>query len=605
LYCHKLVPSLPLRPAILAAFTIAITGFLLIQIMAYEFKVPSLGDGVTGKVLEIMVKPGDEVTKDQIVLILGTDKVDAEMPVDTTGKVEEILVKKGDDVKEGDVLMRLQTSGNGVPAAPAAAPPVPATSVAETSSPAPSATEVAGTSQAAPPAAEAAGTAQPVSSPAPQGDASYTFPLPSLGDGVTGKVVEIMVKPGDQVTKDQIVMIIGTDKVDAEMPVDAAGTVEEVLVKKGDDVKEGQPLLRLSVPAGVPATSVAEPAKPQTPPAAAPTPPNVPATSVAEPAEKQPAPAGAPAAPSATEVAGTGLRASPLARKRAKELGINLADIKPAEGASRLSYRDVLDFVKKRIDEPATPAPGSGLAPKPKALPNFERFGAVERQPLSRIGQLVADNMTYAFNAIPHAWIADKADITKLEALRQQYKDQVKAKGGALTTTAILTKAVCSVLRKMPQFNTSLDAEKNEVVYKKFINIGIAVDTPRGLLVPVIRNADQKGLIDIAIELTELSTRTRDGKNKPDDLDGGTFTISNIGGIGGTNMISIVNWPQVAILSITAAQMEAFWNGTAFEPRLMMPMNIGWDHRVINGADAARFLQELKAVLEEPFLGWF
>jgi len=214
--------------------------------------------------------------------------------------------------------------------------------------------------------------------------------------------------------------------------------------------------------------------------------------------------------------------------------------------------------------------------------------------------------MHYAFNTIPHAWISEKADITKLEQLRQQYKDQVKSAGGNLTTTAIIAKALAGLLRKMPQFNASLDAEKNEVIFKKFVNIGIAVDTPRGLLVPVLRNTDQKGLTEIAIELIELSTRTRDGKNKPDDLDGGTFTISNIGGIGGTGMISIVNWPQVAILSIVAAQQEPVWNATTntFEPRLMMPMTIGWDHRVINGADAARFLIELKKILEEPFLGW-
>jgi pyruvate dehydrogenase E2 component (dihydrolipoamide acetyltransferase) len=193
-----------------------------------------------------------------------------------------------------------------------------------------------------------------------------------------------------------------------------------------------------------------------------------------------------------------------------------------------------------------------------------------------------------------------------LEQLRQQFKEDVKKAGGNLTTTAIVTKAVCHLLKKMPQFNSSFDAEKNEVVYKKFYNIGIAVDTPRGLLVPVIRNVDQKNLTEISVDLTDISTRTRDGKNKPDDLDGGTFTISNIGGIGGTNMHSIVNWPQVAILSMTAATTEAVWNESkqAFEPRLMMPITIGWDHRVINGADAARFLKMLKQLLEEPFLAW-
>ena len=418
---------------------------------------------------------------------------------------------------------------------------------------------------------------------------THEYKLPSLGDGVTGKVTEILVQKGDTVTKDQIVVIVGTDKVDAEMPIDADGVIEEILIKKGDDVTEGTPILRLTASAAAaPQSAVPAPAAPventPTPPAAEPSP-------AAQPAEPE------------KRAAATGLRVSPLARKRAKELGINLSDVHPQEGASRISYKDVVDFVKRKIDTGGGSAvPGAGPAHKP--LPNFEKFGPVERQEQSRIGVITADNMVYAFNAIPHAWISEKADITRLEQLRQQYKDQVKAAGGSLTTTAILTKAITSVLRKMPQFNASYDPEKREVIFKKYYHIGIAVDTPRGLLVPVIRNADQKSLTEISVELSELSVRTRDGKNKPEDLEGGTFSISNIGGIGGTNMISIVNWPQVAILSITAALYEPYWNGTAFEPRLMMPMTIGWDHRVINGADAARFLRELKSILEEPFLGW-
>lgn len=419
---------------------------------------------------------------------------------------------------------------------------------------------------------------------------AYEFKLPSLGDGVTGKVLEILVKPGDKVTKEQIVLIVGTDKVDAEMPVDSDGVVEEVLVKKGDDVTEGAAILRLQTDGAAPAVSA-----PAAAPQAAAPPPAAPATVTAVPVA---------ATSNSQPAVAANLRISPLARKRAKELGINLSDVRPAEGASRISYKDVVDFVKRKIDTGGGAAPGGGNGIARKSLPNFEKFGAIERQPLSRIGVLTAENMHYAFNTIPHAWISEKADITRLEQLRQQHKDSVKAAGGNLTTTAIVTKAVCSVLRKMPQFNASLDDATNEVIFKKFINIGIAVDTPRGLLVPVIRNCDQKSLTEIAIDLTDISTRTRDGKNKPDDLDGGTFTISNIGGIGGTNMLSIVNWPQVAILSITAATMEAHWNGTAFEPRLMMPITIGWDHRVINGADAARFLVDLKKILEEPFLGW-
>ena len=540
--------------------------------MAYDYKLPSLGDGVTGKVTEILVKPGDKVTKDQIVLVIGTDKVDAEMPIDQEGVVSEILVKKGDEVGEGTAVIRLE-GGNAAAEAPApkeaAAPAAPAPPAA--------------------PAAPAAPAPQPAAATAAA--ASYEFKLPSLGDGVTGKVTEIMVKPGDKVAKDQIIMVIGTDKVDAEMPVDADGVVEEILVKKGDDVTEGAAVLRMKregASATVPAPAAAAPAPAQ--PASAPAAPATPAAPAASNNQQAPA----------------CMRVSPLARKRAKELGINLSDVRPAEGASRISYKDVVDFVKRKIDTgggSAAPATG-GIKRKP--LPDFSKFGETERKPQTNVGIKTSEAMSYSTNTIPHAWISDKADITKVEALRQQYKDQVKAAGGSLTMTAILTKAVTAVLRKMPQFNASLDPETNEVIYKKYINVGIAVDTPNGLFVPNIKSTDQKGLTQISIDLADVSARTKAGKLKMEDITGGTFTISNIGAIGGTNMLSIVNWPEVAILSIVAAQMEPVWNeeSKTFEPRLMMPMTIGWDHRVINGGDAARFLVEVKKILEEPFLGW-
>ncbi len=426
---------------------------------------------------------------------------------------------------------------------------------------------------------------------------AYEFKLPSLGDGVTGKVTEIQVKPGDKVHKDQIVLVVGTDKVDAEMPIDVDGVVEEILVKKGDEVKEGTPVLRLQV-----ADAAAVPAPAATPPAAA-TAPTPPASAPQAPAPPVAATVTQAPAASAQQDAAS-LRVSPLARKRAKEFGINLSDVRPVEGASRISYKDVVDFVKHKIDTGGGAAVVGGVARKP--LPDFSKFGETERKAQSNVGVKTAEAMSYSTNTIPHAWITDKADITKVEALRQQYKEQVKTAGGGLTMTVILTKAVAAVIRKMPQFNASLDVETNEVIYKKYINIGIAVDTPNGLFVPNIKNVDQKGLTQISVELSEVSARTKAGKITMPDIQGGTFTISNIGGIGGTNMISIVNWPEVAILSIVAAQMEPVWNETTktFEPRLMMPMTIGWDHRVINGGDAARFLVELKNILEEPFLGW-
>lgn len=537
--------------------------------MAYEYKLPSLGDGVTGKVTEILVKPGDKVTKDQIVMVIGTDKVDAEMPIDQEGTVSEILVKKGDDVGEGTAVIRLETSSNG----------------AETAAP----KETPATSAPAPAAPEA--DKKPA---APAGGGSYEFKLPSLGDGVTGKVTEILVKAGDKVSKDQIVMVIGTDKVDAEMPVDADGTIEEVLVKKGDDVGEGTAVLKMKTDGAVAAAAAPAAATP------------APATPAATPAAPS-APAEKATSTGGQQAASGNFRVSPLARKRAKELGINLSDVRPAEGASRISYKDVVDFVKRKIDTgggSAAPATGGSIVRRP--LPDFSKFGETERKAQTNVGIRTAEAMSYSTNTIPHAWISDKADITKVEALRQQYKEQVKAAGGSLTMTAILTKAVTAVLRKMPHFNASLDPDTNEVIYKKYINVGIAVDTPNGLFVPNIKHTDQKGLTEISIDLADVSARTKAGKLKMEDITGGTFTISNIGAIGGTNMISIVNWPEVAILSIVAAQMEPVWNeeSKTFEPRLMMPMTIGWDHRVINGGDAARFLVEVKKILEEPFLGW-
>lgn len=429
----------------------------------------------------------------------------------------------------------------------------------------------------------------------------HEFKMPSLGDGVSGTILDIKIKVGDKVSKDQEVFGIATDKVDTEVPVDTDGTVVEILVQVGQSVSTDTPLLKLEVAAGASAAAAtaapAAPAQVAEKQAVAPTPAAPSAASAA---------AAAPAPAAAEQRSSEGLRVSPLARKRAKELGINLSDVHPAGGSSRISKEDVLNFAKSRMSSNGVmTGGGAATAVARKPLPNFEKFGTVERQPLSRIGQLIAENMVYNFNqTIPHAWISEKADITKLEALRQQHKDSVKTAGGNLTTTAIIAKAVAQVLKKMPLLNASLDDSKNELVLKKYINIGIAVDTPKGLLVPVMRDTDKKGLTEIAIELTELSTRTRDSKNKPDDMEGGTFTISNIGGIGGTNMISIVNWPQAAILSVVAARMEPVWNeATAtFEPRLMMPMTIGWDHRILGGADAARFLVELKKILEDPFL---
>ncbi|MGB0862174.1 MAG: 2-oxo acid dehydrogenase subunit E2 [Saprospiraceae bacterium] len=426
---------------------------------------------------------------------------------------------------------------------------------------------------------------------------SYEYKLPSLGDGVTGQVTEILVKIGDKVEEEDLLAIVSTDKVDADMPSDVAGTIEAILVKVGDEVNEGDLLVRINTggESSAPTPAVeATPAK-----VAAPVKEEVKvAAPVAETTTSAPASSG-----------DTNFRMSPLARKIAKELDVNTTALKPSTG-NRIKAEDVLQAVKTKQEalEKAAKAPassGGGVSYQP--LPNFEKFGKVERKAMSRIAQVTAKNMHYSASVIPHAWISEKVDITNLEALRQQYKGGIKAEGGSLTITTILVKAIATVLRKMPQFNASIDMESNELIFKDYINIGVAVDTPKGLLVPVIRDVDRKGLRELSIEMAQMTKRTREGKNNLADMErgSGNFSISNIGGIGGTDLKSIVNSPEVAILGVTASLMEPRWNGTEFLPRLMMPMHIAFDHRVINGADAIRFLVEIKKILEDPFLGWF
>lgn len=410
-------------------------------------------------------------------------------------------------------------------------------------------------------------------------------------DLAEGSVTEINVKVGDQVQPDTLLASINADKVDLEIMGEEAGTVEAINISKGDKVVGGQVLFVIKLAASANAVATETPAAPKV-------------EAVVEVKAETPAPVVVAAAPKA-EVASLNpnLHASPLAKLRAKDLGIDINTVKSSSPTGRISVEDVLAHAKKLITEtPKTvvSAIGGGIAYKP--LPDFSKFGKVTVEPMSSVGKATADNMTYAWQTIPHAWISEKADVTKLEKMRQQYKERVKKEGGSLTITAIITKAVAVLLHRYPTFNCSVDMEKHEIHFKDFVNIGVAVDTERGLLVPVIKNADKKGFTEIAKDLAELSVRTRDKKNKADDFEGGTFTISNIGGIGGTHMVSIINPPQVAILAVTAAQTEAVWNGEAFEPRQMMQMTIGFDHRAINGADTARFLRDLKEMLEDPFL---
>jgi pyruvate dehydrogenase E2 component (dihydrolipoamide acetyltransferase) len=311
------------------------------------------------------------------------------------------------------------------------------------------------------------------------------------------------------------------------------------------------------------------------------------------PAPVQAAAAAVVAAPKATQSASNGtVRTSPLARKLARELGVDLAKVKAT--GERIHKLDVIEFYKNQ----SAPVPGGGGI-KQKALPDFAKFGAIRKEKMSRINELTAENMSYAWSTIPHAWILEKVDITALEALRNQNKEAVKAKGASLTITALIAKAVARALHQFPTFNASIDMEAKEIIFKDYFHMGIAVDTPKGLLVATIRDCDKKSIFEIAENLTHISKDAKEGKAI--DMSGQTFTISNVGGIGGSGILPIVNSPQAAILGVTSANQEAVWNGSTFEPRLMMQMTIGFDHRIINGADATRFLVVVKKMLENPF----
>lgn len=417
-------------------------------------------------------------------------------------------------------------------------------------------------------------------------------------DLAEGSVTEINVKIGDSIDTETVLASISADKVDLDINSEEVGTVQAINIKKGDKVNGGQVLFVIETAADT--SAKAEAPKVETPQVAPETPK----------VEAAPVVVAAPIVAKVeipvqqdSEVAERSRSAhiTPLARRRAESLGIDVNLVKSNSSSGRVFVEDVLEYAKAQLAKPQTTVvAGGGIAHKP--LPDFSKYGKTEVVAMTNVGKATAENMSYAWQTIPHAWISEKADITKLEAMRQQYKERVKSAGGSLTLTAIITKAVATLLHRYPTFNCSVDMERHEIVFKDFVNIGVAVDTERGLMVPVIKNADKKGFTEIAKDLSELSARTRDKKNKADDFDGGTFTISNIGGIGGTHMVSIINPPQVAILAVTAAQTEAVWNGQAFEPRQIMQMTVGFDHRAVNGADTARFLRDLKEMLEDPFL---
>ncbi|UCF35861.1 MAG: 2-oxo acid dehydrogenase subunit E2 [Acidobacteriota bacterium] len=436
------------------------------------------------------------------------------------------------------------------------------------------------------------------------------FRLPALGENVeAGDVVSVLVNPGDVISEGQAILELETDKATVEVPSEVAGTVQSLSVAPGDHLAVGQLVLTVEEGAAAPA----KPAAKKTPEPvaeaaveveAAPEPEPEPVKPVEKPAV-EPAPRAdvvdfkkKPAGPQPRPVAATKLvAASPAVRRFAREIGVDISRVKGSGARGRITEDDVKNHARSRKEAEAS----SPLAVT-AALPDQSAFGAVTREPFNNIRRATARHLSNAWLNIPHVTNHDQADVTELEALRKKYSQAAESAGGKLTLTAIVLKVVAAALHRFPKFNASIDMANEEVVYKHFFNVGVAVDTERGLLVPVLRDVDQKNIIELSVELKELADRARTGKIGLDELQGGCFTITNLGGIGGTSFTPIVNLPEVAILGLSRSTVQPIFVDGEFEPRLMLPLSLSYDHRLIDGADAARFLRWVATALEEPFL---
>ena len=451
------------------------------------------------------------------------------------------------------------------------------------------------------------------------------FVLPNLGDGVAqGDVLKVLVKAGDTIKIDQPIVELETDKATIEVPSDVAGVVQEVRVKAGDKVKPGQAVLTLAGANGASGASGAkgdvpkaeaapqqEAPKQEAPKQEAPAAPEKPRGSVVDFAARQPAtPPPPPAAPTpAPSSAHTSAPAAPSVRRLAREIGVDVTQVSGTGPGGRITQDDVKEFAKRIMNSLGSSGQGAaaGGAARPAsigpALPDFSKWGEIERKQMSGIRRKTAEHLSHSWNTIPQVTQFDKADITALEAVRKKYRAEVEKAGGNLTVTAIAAKVIAGALKAFPQFNASVDQAGEAIIYKKYINVGIAVDTENGLLVPVIRNADKKNLIELSVDIQQLADKAKARKLTMDEMTGGSMSISNLGGIGGTAFTPLVNWPEVAILGISRGVNEAVWNAStnAFEPRQMLPLSLSYDHRLIDGADAIRFLRWVVEALENPF----
>jgi pyruvate dehydrogenase E2 component (dihydrolipoamide acetyltransferase) len=570
-----------------------------------EVKVPDIGDFTDVPVIEVLVKAGDSVKAEDSLVTLESDKATMDVPSPSAGVIKDVKVKLGDKVSEGSVIVTLEAEvANGAEAANGAkaASPAQAAAAPVTAAPASAPASAAATSPS-PPAPLTQRKSGAASTPAGAAQ-RIEVKVPDIGDFKDVPVIEVLVKPGDTVKAEDSLVTLESEKATMDVPSPSDGVIKEVKVKLGDKVSEGNVIAIIEaagarVPAAptqaAVATSTVPTALPSTP--ASPSPPAYPSP------DKKASSVPVGATPPIDSDSVKKSHASPSVRALARELGVDLSRVKGSGPKDRVLQEDVQKYVKGVMSgASAAPAAGAGssaggaalgLLPWPQV--DFAKFGPVEAKPLSRIKKISGANLHRNWVMIPHVTNHDDADITELEALRVALNKENEKTGIKVTMLAFLIKVCVSALKKFPEFNASLDGEN--LIFKQYYHIGFAADTPNGLMVPVIRNADQKGVLAIAKEMGELSAKAREGKLGPVDMQGGCFSISSLGGIGGTYFTPIINAPEVAILGVCRSSMRPVWNGKQFVPRLILPLSLSWDHRVIDGAAAARFNTYLVALL--------
>lgn len=566
-----------------------------------EVKVPDIGDFDNVEVIEVLVSEGDTIEAEQSLITVESDKASMEIPASASGKVKSLKVKVGDKVQEGSVILEIESAQEQKSADKKNAEKEPKADREEPQADSASDSNTKDSGQKA-------HESEPQASSGAGG--SVTVVIPDIGDFDEVEVIEVLVNEGDSVEAEQSLITVESDKASMEIPSSESGTVKSLKVKVGDKVSKGTAILELAVTGSGGAKSSQAPAKASEEPSK---------SEQSKPAEKQDnsEASGEESAEESSQTQRTSptqafeedkrpLRelphASPSVRKFARELGVSLAQVKGSGPKDRILADDVRQFVKQAVagggaGTGTSPGAGGGLQVLAWPKVDFAKFGPVQSKPLSRIKKLSGANLHRNWVMIPHVTNNDEADITDLEALRKQLNKEHEKSGVKVTMLAFLIKACVAALKKFPEFNASLDGDN--LVLKQYYHIGFAADTPNGLVVPVIRDADQKGVLDLARETSELAAQARDGKLSPAQMQGGTFSISSLGGIGGTDFTPIINAPEVAILGVSRSSMQPVWDGSAFQPRLMLPLSLSYDHRVIDGASAARFNAYLGQLLSD------